>query len=128
MNNVDVDGTPVFLKGENVDLGRADTEVVAPILEAAADLYADTPQRLVVTSAAEGEPGDGVHSWGSLHYPQNTPEGRGGWALDLRIWNLPDPAETANALQRRLGVEYDVVYGPQHDTHIHVEYDPPSGE
>lgn len=101
-----------------------ETEPQLDILDAAAKAYADTPQDLVVTSGDEGERGDGVHSWGSHHYPANTPESCGGWALDLRIWNLDDPRQTADEIASILGTDFDVVYGPQHDTHIHVEYDP----
>lgn len=54
---------------------------------------------LVITSAAEGTVGDGVHSAGSLHYL--------GRAVDLRITDF------AQALRRRaaelLGSEYDVI-------------------
>jgi hypothetical protein len=106
--------------GVEVEESAAQTE----ILEAAAKAYDDTEQRLVVTSGNEGHPGDGVHSRGSHHYAENTPEGAGGWALDLRIWDLENPSQVARDLRVELGLEYDVVYGDHHDTHIHVERDP----
>jgi hypothetical protein len=37
----------------------------------------------VITSGAEGKPGDGIHSVNSEHYPVNNPDGKGG-AIDLR--------------------------------------------
>ena len=86
------------------------------ILEAASQVYSGTDQDLVVTSGDEGHRGDEVHSRGSLHYDE--------LALDLRIWNLDDPVRVADQLAAKLGRDFDVVYGPSHDTHIHVEYDP----
>ncbi|MCS3827449.1 hypothetical protein GGP85_002919 [Salinibacter ruber] len=86
-----------------------DPSAVDPILDAAKPLYEPTEQALVITSAA-----DGKHSTGSLHYS--------GEALDLRIWNLPTPAQVAERLQQELGPDYDVVH--HEGSHIHVEYDP----
>jgi len=104
-------GTTAQLKDDSVDMEATHAPSVDPIIDAAQPLYEPTGQALVITSAADGE-----HSQGSLHYD--------GKALDLRIWHLPDPAATARKLQQKLGPEYDVVYGPNHDTHIHVERDP----
>jgi len=111
-------GTTAQLKDDSVDMEATHAPSVDPIIDAAKPLYEPTGQALVITSAADGE-----HSQGSLHYPQ-TGQFDGGQALDLRIWHLPDPAATAKQLQQKLGPEYDVVYGPNHDTHIHVERDP----
>jgi hypothetical protein len=104
-------GTTARLKDASVDMEGTVPSAVDPIINAASQVYEGTPQRLVITSAA-----DGTHMDGSKHYS--------GEALDLRIWHLPDPAAAAEELQRRLGDDYDVVYGPNHSTHIHVEYDP----
>lgn len=104
-------GTTALLKDDSVDMERAHAPSIDPIIDAAKELYEPTEQALVITSAA-----DGTHSEGSLHYD--------GKALDLRIWHLPDPGSVAERLQEKLGPDYDVVYGPSHDTHIHVEYDP----
>lgn len=106
-------GTTALLKDGSVNMEATEPSAVDPIIDAAKPLYEPTEQRLVITSAA-----DGVHSKGSLHYPENGSEG--GQALDLRIWNLPDPQRTANELQRELGADYDVVL---ESDHIHVEMD-----
>lgn len=74
---------------------------------------------LVITSGAEGYPGDGVHSKGSLHYPQNTPSGEGE-AIDLRIWGV-NADKAAYRLSVALGDRFDVV---REKTHIHCEHDP----
>jgi len=81
------------------------------IIDAAAPLYEPTDQELVITSGSDGQ-----HMTGSLHYSDE--------ALDLRIWDLDDPARVAAELQAKLGEDFDVVFGPSHDTHIHAEYDP----
>jgi hypothetical protein len=99
-------GTTFFLKDASVEYKG--TSAQETILDAAAPIYADTPQRLVVTSA-----NDGTHMTGSLHYADR--------ALDLRVWHLSDPAGAARELQRELGDDFDVVH---EGTHIHVEYDP----
>jgi hypothetical protein len=101
-------GTTAHLKDDSVDMAGTVPTAVDPIIEAASQVYEDTPQRLVITSAA-----DGRHMDGSLHY-----EGK---ALDPRIWHLPNPSGAAGELQRRLGADYDVVY---EGTHIHAEHDP----
>lgn len=106
-------GVEYYLK-DGVEL--AGTKAQKTIVEEAAKVYSDTPQRLVVTSGNEGHEGDGVHMDESEHYPD-----QGCDALDLRIWNLPDPAAAARELQERLGPVYDVVL---ESTHIHVERDP----
>jgi len=97
------------------------TKAQNKILDAAGKAYADTEQRLVVTSGNEGGEGDGVHSDESEHYPD-----QGSDALDLRIWNLEDPAAVAAEIAELLGEDFDVVYGEEvgHSTHIHVEEDP----
>jgi len=107
-------GTTAKLKDDSVDMEQAHSPSVDPIIDAAKPLYEPTEQDLVVTSAA-----DSTHSEGSLHYPTSG-QFEGGQALDLRIWRLPDPAQTAERLQEHLPSEYDVVL---EDTHIHVERD-----
>lgn len=107
-------GTTALLKDESVDMEATSAPAVDPIIDAAKPLYEPTEQALVITSAA-----DGKHSEGSLHYPHNGSED-GGQALDLRVWNLPAPQQTADRLQQKLGRDYDVIY---EGTHIHVEKD-----
>ena len=105
------EGTTAYLKDDSVELkGTAQQDA---IIDHAKPLYQLTPQRLVVTSAADGE-----HMQGSLHYDH--------LALDLRVWDVPDHEALARKLQERLGPEYDVVAEWRGDTpsHIHVEYDP----
>ncbi len=67
---------------------------------------------------------DGHHSQTSLHYPNNSPSGKGR-AIDCRIWNLPGgkakAPEVGRKIRERLTKAYDVVV---ETTHIHVEYDP----
>ena len=103
------EGTTALLKDNSIDMEGTDPSAVDPIIDAAKGLYGPTQQRLVVTSAA-----DGKHMQGSLHYS--------GEALDLRIWNLPTPAQVAERLQQKLGLDYDVVH--HEGSHIHVEFDP----
>lgn len=68
---------------------------------------------VLVTSAL-----DGTHSHKSAHYS--------GRAFDVRIWSIPqDEREgVARAIRNQLPSGYDVVYGPGHDTHFHIEWDP----
>lgn len=74
---------------------------------------------VTLTSGTEGQ-----HSERSLHYPSNSPSGKGR-AIDLRIWNLPaheaEAPKAARMLKERLSSDYDVVL---ETTHVHVEYDP----
>ncbi len=89
---------------------------------------------IVVTSAGEGEPGDGVHKLGSLHYLDR--------ALDLRVWNIDgdwmeEGPRWADRIRQKLEEwapgEYDVVFELRPHTtpegedalvgHIHGEYD-----
>jgi hypothetical protein len=111
-------GTTYHLK-TGVEVEGTDSQ--NEILDAAGKAYADTEQRLVVTSGNEGVEGDGVHTDGSFHYESN-----GAQALDLRIWNLEDPAAVAAEIAELLGEDFDVVYGEEvgHSTHIHVEEAP----
>ena len=105
-----------FLKDESVNLAETETQEV--MIQAAAREYAAEPQRLVITSANDGE-----HSDGSLHYEDD--------ALDFRVWMLDDHEKTADRLQDRLGPQFDVIAewregqnGEWIPSHIHVEYDP----
>jgi hypothetical protein len=105
-----------FLKDESVEL--AETDIQEVMIQAAAREYAAEPQRLVITSANDGD-----HIDGSLHYEDE--------ALDFRVWMLDDHEETAGRLQDRLGPQFDVIAewreGQQQGrvpSHIHVEYDP----
>lgn len=110
------EGTTALLKDASVNMEGTHKPSVDPIIDAAQPLYEPTQQRLVITSAA-----DGKHSTGSLHYPESG-QFEGGQALDLRIWNLPTPAQVAERLQQKLGLDYDVVH--HEGSHIHVEFDP----
>jgi len=77
-------------------------------------------QELGVTSGVTLTSGtDGKHSDQSLHYPCNSPSGKGR-AIDLRTWNV-DPEQAADKLRKRLTTEYDTVV---ESTHIHIEYQP----
>jgi|MudIll2142460700_1097286.scaffolds.fasta_scaffold394030_2 hypothetical protein len=73
--------------------------------------------QMTVTSAAEGYPGDGVHSFRSWHYLQNCPR-RKGLAVDIR-----DDFEGifAGLLRRRLGPGWDII---EEGDHVHCERDP----
>jgi hypothetical protein len=108
-------GTRYLLK-DGVKVEGTSSQIA--ILDAAGEAYAGTGQRLVVTSGNEGYRGDGVHTESSEHYESD--------ALDLRIWNLDDPARVAAEIADILGPDFDVVYGEEvgHSTHIHVEEDP----
>ena len=66
---------------------------------------------IVITSCL-----DGKHKIGSKHYT--------GHAIDIRTWNLPDPAHgliAQNLLKDYLGPDYDIVL---ESDHLHVEFDP----
>ncbi len=84
-----------------------------PVIEAVrlSALKAAQAKPLVITSGAEGQPGDGIHSKASLHYQ--------GLAVDIRIrdfvWCLME------ILKKRLGTGWDVV---EEGDHIHIERDP----
>jgi hypothetical protein len=112
-------------KSSDVDLDGVEEGLVRRIVRAAHPSYKrrDNLDHLVVTSAAEGHPGDGVHHRGSLHYPANTPPDAGGRALDLRVWGFTadERAQVAAEIAHRLGESFDVV--DEHD-HIHIEKDP----
>lgn len=76
------------------------------------------PHGCTVTSGNEGEPGDGIHSYNSKHYPQNNKDGRG-HAVDLRKWHV-DAEEACRKLREYLGPNFDIV---NEETHIHIELD-----
>lgn len=108
-------GTICRLKDESVCLKG--TEVQDRIIDAAAKVYAATDQKLVVTSANDGE-----HMEGSKHYSDE--------ALDLRVWELSSHEEAARKIGDRLGSDFDALAewrmegdGPR-PSHLHIEYDP----
>lgn len=72
----------------------------------------------LITSGAEGVPGDGTHSQKSWHYPENCPGGLG-LALDLRTRDVGE--RWAFLLEQELGKGWDVIYEKDH---IHIERDP----
>lgn len=74
---------------------------------------------VTITSGNEGHPDDSIHSYYSLHYPDNTEDGKG-WAVDLRIWDV-NPELAAERLRAALPNHYDIIVESHH---IHVEYDP----
>jgi len=108
-------GTRYLLKDDTVEVNGSPAQ--QRILDAAAKVYAATPQQLVVTAGSDGD-----HMEGSLHYEHK--------ALDLRVWELEDHERTATELQGVLGAAFDVVaeWRVQGDgevpSHIHCEYDP----
>jgi hypothetical protein len=79
-----------------------------PVLIQASSLWFLNGQKLVITSALEGE-----HSPGSLHYY--------GYALDFRTRYFDEKTKLriANELQLELGSKYEVHL---ETNHIHVEY------
>lgn len=104
-----------------VNITELDTIVqdALPIIEACRLEALEVCQRdqMTVTAAAEGYPGDGVHTFRSWHYPQNCPRRRG-LAVDIR----DDFEEVfAGLLRRRLGPGWDVV---AEGDHVHCERDP----
>lgn len=73
-------------------------------------IFAKYGSELVITSG-----NDGKHSPNSLHYK--------GMALDFRTWHVAGREwEVANAIQKALGDDFDVV---AESDHIHCELDPP---
>jgi hypothetical protein len=86
-------------------------------------LFPEDKDGLTITSGCEGEPGDHIHHYMSLHYKDNTPTGQGR-AIDLRTWDVGMKAvqdKFVAAAKATLGPDYDVVVEKDH---IHVEYDP----
>lgn len=96
-------------------------------------------QELVITSGAEGHPGDGTHSRISWHYPQNCPGGLGlaidagildfarrwAWLLELALgdgWDiLIEPGPTIKVTCKNCRLEQIV---PIPTPHAHLERDP----
>lgn len=80
-----------------------------PALIAADEIWAQLGQGLVITAGL-----DGSHSAGSLHYY--------GLAVDMRTRYFVDGGKlAARKLREALPPVFDVV---EHDSHLHVEYDP----
>ena len=92
-----------------VDVRGIQPEILLAIQEAR-EVYRDLCNaHLIITSLL-----DGKHMKGSKHYD--------GLAVDLRIRHLhePDRARVAEAINRALGPQYDVVL---ESDHIHIELD-----
>ncbi len=92
-----------------VDVRGIQPEILLAIQEAR-EVYRAYDATLVITSAL-----DRKHMTGSKHYD--------GQAVDLRTKNLmsPNRARVAEAINRALGPQYDVVL---ESDHIHIEFDP----
>ena len=73
---------------------------------------------MVITSGAEGKPGDRNHMKKSKHYPANNIEGKSN-ADDYRFMDFA--WLWGKKAKELLGKAYDVVVEKDH---IHVEYDP----
>lgn len=77
----------------------------------------------VLTGATLTSGQDGTHSVASLHYPENTPNGKCR-AIDIRTRNLASHTQkqvAAKMVKERLTADYDVVLETDH---LHVELDP----
>lgn len=70
---------------------------------------------VIITSGCEGYRGDGVHSFGSLHYPDDT---NFSFAIDLGVKTLVECIKTS--LKTALGASWDVVF---EGNHFHLERD-----
>lgn len=92
---------------DGVSLTGLRPELVIAIMEAE-NVFSALGVPLVITSCV-----DKKHSATSLHYA--------GAAVDLRIWNLQDPQHVADELNKRLGVDFDVLFEKDH---IHIEWQP----
>ena len=92
-----------------VDIRGIGPEILLAIQEAR-EVYRAYGAEFTITSAL-----DGNHMEGSKHYE--------GQAVDIRIWDIPPGlrAEAAEAINRALGPQYDVVLERDH---IHLEFDP----
>lgn len=91
-----------------VDVSVLSPQILLAIAEAR-EVYRRFGVNLTITSVC-----DGTHSAHTLH--------KHGYAVDLRIWNLPaDTAQlAADEISGALGTQYDVVL---ESDHIHVEFD-----
>ena len=92
-----------------VDVRGIKPEILLAIQEAR-EVYRNYDAEFTLTSVR-----DGNHMEGSKHYE--------GQAVDIRIWDIPPGlrAEAAEAINRALGPQYDVVLERDH---LHVEFDP----
>lgn len=99
---------------EGVDLTRIDNHIWAAVWVVADVADGLEPGIEIVVTAGR----DGRHKTGSLHYK--------GRAVDIRTWNLKNPAKVRDLVAFRLGKDYDVLFeNPgQEDQHLHVEWDP----
>jgi len=130
-------------KDASVNLEGLNPEVLAafPVIERTSReaLQWCLDQEAVCTSAAEGQPGDGIHSRKSLHYPENCPGGLGlaidagildfarrwAWLLDQALgegWDiLIEPGPTIKVTCKNCRLEQVV---PIPTPHAHLERDP----
>jgi hypothetical protein len=80
----------------------------------------------VITSGAEGKPGDGIHGDGSSHYPQNDKTNGVGKGFDLRIRDVDDETQQKYveffATRGYQGIGYEKIDGVVgKKDHIHVQ-------
>jgi hypothetical protein len=116
--NIKQDGT--------VDVEKLDPKIKSDLVEFT-KIFPDA----VITSGAEGKPGDGRHSAGSEHYPQNSNDGSGK-GFDLRIHDVPAEIQQKYveffATRGYQGIGYekiDGVFNP--NDHIHIQLTPLKG-
>jgi hypothetical protein len=86
----------------------------------------------VITSGAEGKPGDDIHGDGSPHYPQNDKTNGVGKAFDLRIRDVDDETQQKYveffATRGYQGIGYEKIDGVVgKKDHIHVQLPPLGG-
>jgi len=93
-----------------VDISRLNREI-RRTLNKVDHIYNQAGEEAVITSTW-----DGVHSPSSLHYSND--------AYDVRL-PMTNGRQIAKKIRQRLGKDYDVVV---EKTHIHIEYDPKTGE
>jgi hypothetical protein len=111
---------------KGVELAEMDPLMLAAI-DKLADLwnamFPEDKDGLTITAGCEGEAGDKVHHYMSLHYPENSPSGFGR-AIDIRTWDVGMEHVKEKFLEAArilLGKDFDVVV---ESDHIHIELDP----